>query len=150
MDNNLDMSKYFTKILVATDGSESSMAAADCAISVANNYESGLIALYVIESGTSILGTSPPPHLIEIKNQAQQYLDEIKHKASQIYGGIQLKTEIIASPSVVDGIVSFAEKENIDLIVVGIKGRSAIKKLLLGSVSSGVVTYAHCTVTVVR
>ena len=150
MENNLDMSKYFTKILVATDGSESSMAAADCAISVANNYESGLIALYVIESGTSILGTSPPPHLIEIKNQAQQYLDEIKHKASQIYGGIQLKTEIIASPSIVDAIVSFAEEENVDLIIIGTKGESAIKKFLLGSVSSGVVTYAHCTVMVVR
>ena len=75
------MSKYFTKILVAIDGSESSMAAADCAISVANNYESGLIALYVIESGTSILGPTPPPHLIEIKNQAQEYLDKIKHKS---------------------------------------------------------------------
>ena len=86
------MSKYFTKILVAIDGSESSMAAADCAISVANNYESGLIALYVIESGTSILGPTPPPHLIEIKDQAQEYLDKIKHKASQIDGGIQLKT----------------------------------------------------------
>ncbi len=117
---------------------------------MAKNYESRLIALYVIESGTSILGPTPPPHLIEIKNQAQEFLDKIKDKASQIDGGIKLKTEIIASPSVVDGIVSFAERENIDLIVVGIRGRSAIKKLLLGSVSSGVVTYAHCTVTVVK
>ncbi len=150
MENNLVKSKYFTKILVAIDGSEPSMAAADCAISVAKNYESRLIALYVIESGTSILGPTPPPHLIEIKNQAQEFLDKIKDKASQIDGGIKLKTEIIASPSVVDGIVSFAERENIDLIVVGIRGRSAIKKLLLGSVSSGVVTYAHCTVTVVK
>jgi len=32
---------------------------------------------------------------------------------------IQLKTEVIASPSVVDGIVSFAEKQSIDLISVG-------------------------------
>ena len=63
---------------------------------------------------------------------------------------VHLKTEIIASPSIVDAIVSFAEKENVDLIIIGTKGESAIKKFLLGSVSSGVVTYAHCTVMVVR
>ena len=57
---------------------------------------------------------------------------------------VHLKTEIIASPSIVDAIVSFAEEENVDLIIIGTKGESsAIKKFLLGSVSSGVVTYAH-------
>jgi nucleotide-binding universal stress UspA family protein len=147
---DLSKSWNFSKILVAIDGSEPSMAAADYAISVAQKDGSELIALYVIQSGTSILGPTPPPHLIEIKNEAQQYLDKIKQKSSESDDGIKLKTEIIASPSIVDGIVSFAEKENVGLIIVGTKGRSAIKKLLLGSVSSGVVTYAHCTVTVVR
>jgi nucleotide-binding universal stress UspA family protein len=147
MENNL---KNFSKILVAIDGSEPSMTAADYAISVAKKYGSELIALHVIQSGTSILGPTPPPHLIEVKKEAQEYLEKIKDRASDGDDSIQLKTELIASPSVVDGIVSFAEKENVDLIAVGTKGKSAIKKLLLGSVSSGVVTYAHCTVMVVR
>jgi nucleotide-binding universal stress UspA family protein len=38
------------------------------------------------------------------------------------------------------------EKENIDLIIVGTRGRSGFKKLLLGSVASEVVKYAHCPV----
>jgi nucleotide-binding universal stress UspA family protein len=46
--------------------------------------------------------------------------------------------------------LEYAEKENIDLIVLGTKGRSGFKKLLLGSVASGVVTYAHCPVLVVK
>jgi nucleotide-binding universal stress UspA family protein len=46
--------------------------------------------------------------------------------------------------------MNFAEKENIDLIVIGTRGRSGFKKLLLGSVASGVVTYAHCSVMVVK
>src|SRR5215831_9923722 len=42
------------------------------------------------------------------------------------------------------------EENNIDLIVIGTRGRSGFKKLLLGSVASHVVTYAHCPVLVVK
>lgn len=47
-------------------------------------------------------------------------------------------------------IVKYAEEKEIDLIVVGTRGRTGIKKILLGSVASGVVTYAHCPVIVVK
>jgi nucleotide-binding universal stress UspA family protein len=51
----------------------------------------------------------------------------------------------------VDGtIVEYAESHDIDLIILGTKGRSGIKKLLLGSVATGVVKYATCTVMVVK
>ena len=46
--------------------------------------------------------------------------------------------------------IDFAEKENIDLIVVGTRGRSGLKRLLLGSVASGIVNYAHCPVMIVK
>jgi nucleotide-binding universal stress UspA family protein len=61
-----------------------------------------------------------------------------------------MRTEIISSVTTVGGIVNFAERENIDLIAIGTRGRSGFKKLLLGSVASGVVTYAHCPVMVVK
>ena len=64
---------------------------------------------------------------------------------------IQLKTQVIVSPiSVTGSIVQYAERENIDLIVVGTRGRSAFKRLLLGGTASGIVTHAHCPVMVVR
>ena len=64
---------------------------------------------------------------------------------------VQLKTEVIVSPiSVTGNIVEYAERENIDLIVIGTRGRSAFKRLLLGSTASGVVTHAHCPVMVVK
>jgi nucleotide-binding universal stress UspA family protein len=50
---------------------------------------------------------------------------------------IQIKTEIIFSVTIVGGIVNFAERENIDLIAIGIRGISGFKKLVLGSVASG-------------
>ena len=142
----------FSKILVAVDGSQASMDAADQAIEIARKYNSELIALHVILSDTTLFGTNPPQHIDEIKQQAQQYFDNIKQKMPNQHDNnkIQMRTELISSATAVGGIVGFAEKENIDLIVVGTRGRSGFKKLLLGSVASGVVNYAHCPVMVVK
>lgn len=144
--------KKFSKILVAVDGSQASMDAADQAIEMARKYNSELIALHVILSDTTIFGTNPPQHIDEIKQQAQQYLDKIKQKLPNQHDNnkIQLRTELISSSTAVAGIVGFAEKENVDLIVIGTRGRSGFKRLLLGSVASGVVNYAHCPVMVVK
>lgn len=142
--------KKISKILVSIDGSEPSINAANYATSAAKVYGAELIALHVIPSDVSLFGPSPPPHLDELKKEAQQYLDRVVPKVGASNSGIQLKTKLIASPSVVGGIVNFAEEENIDLIIIGTKGRSGIKKLLLGSVASGVVTYAHCPVMIVK
>lgn len=57
---------------------------------------------------------------------------------------------IIAEESIVSEIIEFAERENIDLIIMGTRGRTGFKKLLLGSVASGVVNFAHCPVLVIR
>ena len=60
---------------------------------------------------------------------------------------VNVKVEIVASPTaVVPAIVDYAEKNKVDLIITGTKGRrrSGLAKLLLGSVASGIVTYANC------
>jgi nucleotide-binding universal stress UspA family protein len=144
--------KKFSKILIAVDGSEASMDAADYAIEIARKYDSELIALHVILSDITIFGPNLPPHITDIRKQAQLHLDKIEDKLSDqgCDDKIRIRTEIISSATTVGGIVNFAEKENIDLIAVGTRGRSGFKKLLLGSVASGVVTYAHCPVIVVK
>ena len=48
---------------------------------------------------------------------------------------------IISPISVTGNIVEYAERGNIDLIVIGTRGRSAFKRLLLGSTASGVVGF---------
>jgi len=52
--------------------------------------------------------------------------------------------------SVIEAIVDLAETRNVDLIVIGTRGQTGFKKLLTGSVSSGVLGLAHCSVLVVR
>jgi nucleotide-binding universal stress UspA family protein len=64
--------------------------------------------------------------------------------------GVPAKVEPIEAQSIVQAIVELAAKENFDLIVIGTRGMTGFKKLLVGSVSSGVVTNANCSVLVVR
>ena len=52
--------------------------------------------------------------------------------------------------SSIDGILSFAEKNDVDLIVMGSHGRSGFKKLVLGSIASGVITKSKCPVMIVK
>jgi nucleotide-binding universal stress UspA family protein len=52
--------------------------------------------------------------------------------------------------TVAGAIVSYAEGEKVELIVIGTRGRSGIKNMLIGSVATDVVNYAHCPVMVVR
>jgi len=139
----------FTKILTAVDGSDHSIKAANLAISFAIGYNSELILLYVIPVDLGMFNYSPPS-VEEMKNEAQVFLENLKWNALEKDKDIRVRTQLIASPSVVGGIANFADNENVDLIVVGTKGRSGLKKMLLGSVASGIIKYAHCPVVVSR
>ena len=63
---------------------------------------------------------------------------------------IHIITEIITSTDTAGGIVDYAEDKDIDLIIIGTRRKSGFKKILLGSVASKVVSYAHCPVMVVK
>ncbi len=93
--------------------------------------------------------TSIEQSLDRYKQEFQPWFDKIKEKAE--HNKIQLKTDIVVTPvSVVGSMIDYAEKERADLIVIGTRGRSGFKKMLLGSVASGVVKYSHCPVLVVK
>ena len=57
---------------------------------------------------------------------------------------------LLRSKSVIESIVSYADKNKVDLIVIGTKGLTGFKKLLLGSVARGVIDHGHCPVLLVR
>ncbi len=65
--------------------------------------------------------------------------------------GTNVKTELPEGvSSVVETIINHAAKEHVDLIIVGTRGLGGFKKMLIGSVSSGVISHANCPVLVVR
>jgi nucleotide-binding universal stress UspA family protein len=139
----------FSKMLIAIDGSDGSMDAADYAVSISKEYNAELYALHVIRADVDIFG--PPENsefMTRMRNDGEKYLDKVKLKANE--KNVQIKTEIISTMNISGGIIDYAEDNNIDLIVIGSRGRSEFKKLLLGSVALRIVTYAHCPVLVVK
>ena len=152
-----EQTKGFSKILVGIDGSEASIDASRYAIDIAKKYNSQLIALFVlhVHGVRSISSTfiTAPTSRIELfekeKKEAQELLDKVRIEAQR--EDVELRTEIVEGSASVEGsIVDFAENEGASLIVVGTRGKSGFKRLLLGSVASGVITYAHCPVMVVK
>jgi nucleotide-binding universal stress UspA family protein len=150
--------QQISKIVVPIDGSEKSMEAADYAVKMAERYGSEVAVVYVIhmDQNLELLGiyrlSGPDPikkKMDEAKDEAQKWFAEISRNAEQ--RKVHVKTDVIEFPmSVVATIVEYAVSENADVIVIGTRGRSGISKMLLGSVASGVVTYAPCPVVVVK
>lgn len=148
------LNSKFLKIMVAIDGSEHSLNAAEYALGVAISFGAKLCAVtvtYVPESyhvkQEDVLAESREKS--DSVNDAKTWFKKFNQDAKE--NNIQLKTELINSHRPVDYVLlEYAEKENIDLIVVGTRGMSGFKKILLGSIASGVVTYAHCPVLVVK
>jgi nucleotide-binding universal stress UspA family protein len=90
--------------------------------------------------------------IIENANQqARDWFNRIEDMSKEKNPNIKVSTKVILTGIAVYGeIIQYADQENIDLIVIGTRGRSGGKKLLLGSTASGVVTYAACPVLVTK
>jgi nucleotide-binding universal stress UspA family protein len=149
-----------SRLLVAVDGSDTSMNAADYAITLAknnnnDNNEAEIFVINVIDLPPifNMLPSDARKELISIgRREANQVLDTVAEMAKG--HGMEKKkinTEMIeTSASAADEIIRYAQEKDVDLIVVGTKGRSGMSKALLGSVASKVVTYSLCSVLVVR
>jgi len=72
-------------------------------------------------------------------------LDNIAKK-----NAVSVDFKIIESNNTVKAITSFAKSKNIDLVIMGSSGRGKFDKILLGSVSNGVMQKAKCPVLIIK
>lgn len=155
--------QLFCKILVGIDESTIALRAADSAISIARQQNICYInALHVLpqeircDSLTYRIDpdiTSPVKGTLELASlEAQEWFNKIEEKhAGHDDQKIKIQTEVIVgTESIATEILDYAKNNNVDLIVIGTKGRSTFKKILLGSVASSVLVNAHCPVMVVK
>lgn len=139
------------KIIVATDGSDTSKRAVDYAIDLSRKYNAKLVILHVLNliiSGGSVSSISDKLHE-EDRQKARLLLEDAHKKAKE--NSVESTAELVEDHMPVYGeIIACAEREGADLIVIGTRGTSGFTKLLLGSVASNVVTYSPIPVLVVK
>ena len=134
---------YYSRILVAIDGSTSSIHATDYAISIALKNSSQLFVLYVIDayeysrlsSSIVLAPTFGSEKYLEEKNEAEKLMNKIKErfrlKVKDNAKFKEPKTEIVEGvKSIATTIIEYAESENIDLIIIGSRGRTSFKKFI--------------------
>jgi nucleotide-binding universal stress UspA family protein len=147
-------------ILVAVDGSENALKAAHYGAMLAEKFGSRLTLAYVLQSQEYFSG-----FLTTSSKTANSILDSYYSKAREkamewisnlasdlAIKGAKPETQILSDQdtSIVGAILEYAEKSGINLIVVGSRGLGGFKKLVLGSVSQGIINHAKCSVLVVR
>jgi nucleotide-binding universal stress UspA family protein len=148
------MSILPTKILVATDGSEEATLAARTAADIAQKTESELHIVHIkglpvyIDPGSEVPRVAHGAAEETVRREAQGLLDD-QVQQIEAAGGKAAQTHVrLGRP--VEEIVVLADEIDAGLVVVGSRGLGGIRRLLLGSVSDGVVRHAHCPVLVVR
>ncbi len=146
------INSIYRKIMVATDGSESVRKAVETAVEIAKITGAKLYAVYVITLG----GFSMPyPKDVGWERITLEYFRNEGREATAYVeeSGKAANVEVesvILEGSPANELVDFAEKNDIDLIVVGTLGKTGIPRFLLGSVAENVVRHSKKAVLVVR
>ncbi len=146
------------KLLVPTDGSETSRKAAKYAFSLAALSGGSVTLLSVINRDLfigkpTIPATMTPTHIVEsledfLRQAAEQDMQELEKLGGQKGVGTR---QVIRYGHPVEEIIKEAEREKADLIVMGSHGKSALNAAVLGSVTFGVIhTDTKIPVLIVR
>ena len=140
----------FTNILVAIDGSVASQQGMERAVDEAKVWNAKLHAVYVVETG--LFSSIPSDNTVEImyrvlENEGNNSLEKAKKYAAD--KGVAITTHLKRGHAGTE-IIFLAERENVDLIVAASHGKSQTDRLLLGSVSTYIVTHSSVTTMVVR
>lgn len=144
------------KILVPVDGSPVSQKAAEKAVELSSRYDSKLIFIYVVDTrgiytydvgGIISVPFNYPKITEELIQIKTEFLDAFV-SAIGIDGKDVEKVVLHGEPS--DKITDYANKEKVDLIVMGRRGFSKIRRFFVGSVTQRVISDAPCPVLIVN
>lgn len=140
------------KVLVPVDGSENSMRAVEFALQMAKNHpavEVILLAVACHYETRYFEGYAVDGELLS--RQCQEQFAEVLHKASQVFtdAGVEVKTEMLTGDPGT-AIAGYVEDNGIDRVIMGSRGLSPFKGMILGSVTYKVLHNVKVPVTVVK
>ncbi|HTG46054.1 MAG TPA: universal stress protein [Actinomycetota bacterium] len=136
------------RIVLAVDGSERSARAVERAAEIAERFGAVVTVVHVNETTTS-WGVGFDPTIVSDETGAALVDGVVRDLKDR---GISALGEVRTAPTgiVPDEIVDVAREADASMIVMGTRGLSDLKGLMLGSVAHGVLRLAHCPVLVVR
>lgn len=151
----------YEKILVALDGSEGSQQAMEYGIELARSTGGELTLAHVLNEPAYPLygeGYTMAAYQDTVEQEVRQAATMEKNHGEELLlrardavpkAFLNVKTELLEGDAA-RSICDYSHKNNIDLIVVGSRGLSGIKRLVLGSVSQKILAEAHCPVLVTK
>lgn len=153
----MSLKNQFSKILVPIDGSKNADKALSKALSIAEKFGSKLILIHVISDFIPDFSTTPEgfqipnTDVIKIRTAVREQAETMMNERLDQVQKKKLSCEyIIEVGDVGSEIIEYAEKNNVELVVIGARGLGKFKQLLLGSVSNRVATNSHCPVLIVK
>ena len=145
----------FSTILVCTDGSDDAARALKASVELGQKLECEIILVNAINPAPLVapyvmaVEAAPDTDAIIRVSEENQRAILCAASAEVEKASIRVRTRAeMGQP--VDSIIRVAEEEKVDLIVMGCRGLGGFRRLLLGSVSDGVLHHAHCPVLIVR
>ncbi len=143
------------KILLASDGSQNSINAMKSLAGGFRMQDTEVLVLRVVEPrGIATPPQMAPgwaPDLAEIRKAVYREAEECIARSGESLreSGFKVQTRVVEG-EIRSGILDVAAEWKADLIVLGARGLTGLKHMLLGSVAEAVARHAHCSVLLVR
>ena len=147
----------YQKVLVPLDGSE----LAECTLShVKNLFKDGFVGdvtlLNIVKVDIPWARIRSEQHQVidldairkPLFAESRKYLAEIESRL--VSEGIKVKTESLEANRPGDAITEYAKEKGMDMIIIGTHGYTGLKKLMMGSVASGVLNQSPVPVLLIR
>ncbi len=129
------------KLLVPTDFSDNAENALNYAINLANHFESKIYLLSIFQAHSPAGSMKNIVHLLKEENETQLSLLDKKYR-NTILRESGLETMTINGQTI-STISGFADRNNIDLIIMGTQGSSGLNEIFIGSTTVGVIKKAN-------
>ena len=137
------------KILVPIDGSSNSVRGLEKAIEFARSDNSSITILHIATlPPVHVLGHSKDKVKMSLAKKAQKFLQDAEDICTN--QNVSFTTKIIYGYDPAYDIEQFMKKYKHDMVVIGAKGKSTLKRIFLGSVSSYIVQTSKIPVTVIK
>jgi len=137
----------FKKILVALDGSKNSFRALTKAIEIAKETKASITSISVVQTYRTEMGVVKTIAGITLSKNCKSFINKARARCKK--NNISF-FDIIQYGQEGKAIVSFAEKNNFDMIVIGSRGRGILKEYFLGSTSNYVVHSSKIPVLIIK